>query len=780
MSTQNRTYKILIVFTLWCFSAIAFALPVNELPKTILEGTISDKTTHEGLPGAGIYIPDLKIGAVTNENGKYKITNLPQSKLLVQVSFIGYQTLAITVDLSQINQMNFELTPSPIEVSEVVVTGSAGSSDIKRSSVAISTIKGKDLLLIPSTNLVNALTSVPGVSAITTGGAVSKPVIRGLGYNHVVILDDGVRQEGNQWGDEHGLEVDQYSIDHVEILKGPASLFYGSDALGGVINFREPDPDHTGHVDSEIASFYSTNNKLTSTTAMNEGNLNGFIWKLRGTYKNAASFQTPTEYVYNSGFNEQNFNAMFGVNHSWGYSHLHFSSYDAHIGAIDGNRDPLTGKFLNNLGEIVSSSDAQSRHLDVPFQVVTHQKVSLVNNFIVNHTDQLKVNIGFQTNNRKEYSESADTPGLYFHLNTLSYDIKYLREANNGWEPAAGFSGMTQTNANRGVDFLIPDYRLQDLGGFFYLKKSFDKLTLNAGLRYNHRYIKSDALIQDNSGTPTELFKSFTTNLSAFSGAVGTTYKINSHFDFKANLGRGYRAPNIAELSANGVHEGTFRYELGDNSLKPETSLQLDGELSFHTNRTSVILSGFINSIDNYIYQRNLNGETKTINNTSFPVYRYVQGNSRLTGAELSADMHPFTNIHFENSLAYVYGENRKTGKPLPFIPPLHTRHTLRWELPERKGFFHNPYVSGNVQWVFAQNRFDEFETRTGGYVLLGISAGSSFMVAHNKPTFYVSCSNLSDTRYYDHLSRLKYNGIYNPGRDITFGLIWPLEKAVE
>ncbi|HEY4788316.1 MAG TPA: TonB-dependent receptor, partial [Bacteroidales bacterium] len=548
--------------------------------KITFEGKVVDATTKESLPGATIYIPDLKTGAITDQSGTFHITNLPAGKFMVQISFVGYQTLTQTVDFSKTTKFNFEMASSPIEVSEVVVTGSAVASDIKRTSVAIATINSRELHTIPTTNLANSLVAVPGVSAITTGGAISKPVIRGLGYNHVVTLVDGVRQEGNQWGDEHGLEIDQYAVDRVEILKGPASLLYGSDALGGVINILEPTPAHAGHIDSELSADYSTNNGLSSNSLMNEGNLNGFVWKLRGTYKNAASFQTPTEYVYNSAFNERDFSGMFGLNKPWGYSHIHLSYYDAHIGAIDGARDSTTGKFVDQYGKIVPNDLLNTRTLQLPYQNVSHQKITWLNNFILRQHDELKLNIGYQTNDRREYSESTDTPGLYFHLNTFTYDLKYQFARKNGWEPAIGIAGMVQSNVNRGTDYLIPDYQLQDLGGFIYLKKSLERFTFNGGVRYDTRAIDIHGLKLANDSL---IFNAFKTNLSAFSGALGMTWNINKSFDMKANLGRGYRAPNIAELSSNGLHEGTFRYEVGNNNLKPETSTQLDGEISFHT-----------------------------------------------------------------------------------------------------------------------------------------------------------------------------------------------------
>ena len=741
-----------------------------------LVGIVTDADSHLPLIGCTVYLLDLKTGTITDADGKYFISNIPDGKFLIQVSFVGYQTESRYVMINDKTSLNIILKSSAIEMSEVVVTGSAGSSDIKRSSVSVVALKGKELLLSPSTNLVNLLISVPGVAAITTGGAVSKPVIRGLSSNHVVTLNEGVRQEGNQWGDEHGIEIDQFSVDRIEILKGPSSLFYGSDALGGVINILEPVPAHQGHIHGEIILQYSTNNKLAANSIMGEGNQNGIIWKLRGTLKSAATFQTPVEYIYNSGFNEKNISGLLGINRSWGFSHIHFSSYDSKIGVIDALRDSVTEKFVDTSNKIVPDNILEGRLIQLPFQKVTHQKISIVNSFDLKGMGQLKLNGGYQNNNRKEFSSSSENPDLFFHLNTITYDIRYLLKEKNNWEPAFGISGMSQKNENKGYEFLIPDYTMNDLGGFAYLKKSMERLTFNGGLRYDIRKIKVRELLRYVGGQTSVVFEGFNTIKAAISGAVGFTYNINTIMDVKANLGRGFRAPNIAELSANGVHEGTYKYEIGNAMLNPETSMQLDGEFSTHTRNISIVISGFYNNIHNYIYERNLDNEAITIDKIVFPVYRFVQGNSILTGGEVSSDIHPIDKLHIENNFAFVYAQNKKLKSPLPLIPPGKSEHAVKWILTPGKGKLQNSYIKADLNLVFKQSRIDYFETSTSGYALFNASAGSEFNFGRIHAIVFISANNLFNKKYFDHLNRLKYLGILNPGRNITFGLNIPLE----
>lgn len=764
-------------YTLVCI--LIYIILVNySYSQVSISGKITDKETGESLPGATVFIPDLKIGAIADEKGEYKITNLPKSRFLVQVQFIGYSYITEFIDLRTTSSKDFSMIHSSIEAQAVVITGSAISSDNDRTSYPVIPINKAFLISNSSTNIINSISSIPGISEITTGNCISKPVIRGLSYNHIVTLNEGVRQEGNQWGDEHGIEIDQFSADRIEIIKGPASLFYGSDALGGVINILEPLSPSSGTVSGEVLSHFSTNDKLTSNSAMLEGNLTGFIWRLRGSYKNSASFKTPDGNVFNSGFNEQNYNALIGLNKKWGFTHLHISRYNAFIGSIEGEKDSLTNQFLDANGNIVSEKVLKGRKLEVPFQNVDHLKISSVTNFIIGNS-QLKVNAGFQINNRKEFGESIDFPSLFFHLNTITYDIKYLFPVNETIETVFGVSGMTQKNENKGIEFLIPNYFLQDAGGFAYFKAGFKKITFNGGVRFDYRFVDSRQLLVDSSGninnTGDTVFHAFKSSFYAFSGALGMTYRINKFFNFKFNIGRGYRSPNIAELGSNGIHEGTFRYEIGNPDLKAETSLQFDAEISYETKYFSIVINGFYNNISNYIYQRNIDNELINVDGENFQVFRFVQGNSVLLGFEADIDIHPVEQLHFDNSFSYVKGTNISTEVPLPFIPAGHSRHELQWTFStSQKNIIKHPFVKIGLGIYLQQNRFDEFETKTNGYYLLSAGIGTNIKIRNQLLTIFINGDNLTDVKYFDHLSRLKEVGIFNMGRNFTFGINIP------
>ena len=743
-----------------------------------LDGKVFDAITKETLPGALVTIPDLKISVVTNSSGQFTFRNIPlRGRFLVEVKYIGYSTLIQTLDLSAASGIEFALYPSTIEAKEVVITGTAFSTDNRRNSTAVSAVTKDQLVNRPSGNLVDAIAKVPGVSQVSTGGGISKPVIRGLSYNRVVTLVDGAKQEGQQWGDEHGLEVDQYSAGRIEILRGAASLLYGSDALGGVINILEPLPSPEGKIQGELLSSYQSNSGLSGSSAMVQGNMNGFVWRARGSYKNAFSYNAPGGRIANTGYNETSLSGQLGLNKKWGYAHLNVSSFRNNIGLPDFARN-ADGGFEDENGNFLTDTDLKNRELFLPFQDIRHYKVAF-NSHVLFNSGRLRSTIAFQDNQRRELEDNRTDPALFFDLKTYSSDFKYFFNEKSGWEPVIGLSGSLQSNINKAEELLIPDYDSREIGLFGYAKKSWEATTFNLGGRFDFKNIVG--LQMDENGAPK--FNNFSNSFSNISGAIGFTQEFNEHFNFKANLGSAFRSPNIAELSSDGVHEGTFRYEIGNNNLKPENSYY--GDLAFEFNNTTVSASigAFNNYIDNFIFSSQLKNETTVVGGETFPLYRFIQANANLSGLEASLTLHPAELIHFENSFSYTRGINRATNNPLPFIPAAVIRNELRLE-PKLKGL-KSSYFSLGLDNVFNQNRIDNFETTTSGYSLVNLAVGTTFILGNQPLRLNLSANNLFDKAYYDHLSRFKPGrldestptvGYYNQGRNVTVGLYLPFK----
>jgi len=800
--------KRLLFILLYIIPVLLCAEPL-PVPQTTLQGTVTDKLTGEPLIGVAVYFPDLKTGAVTDEKGTYRISNLPKTVLTIQVSYVGHQSVIENIDLHSNAVKNFALSESSAKIDEVVVTATAGSTQLIRTPTPITIVPHTDLLREASTNLMDALANQPGISQITTGGGISKPVIRGLGYNRVVVVNDGVRQEGQQWGDEHGIEIDEQAVNKAEILKGPASLMFGSDAMAGVINLFSAPTLPEGKIAGNFFSNYQTNNGLLAYSLDLAGNKKGIVWDLRFSDKRAHDYQNKYDgYVYDSRFKEQSFTGLIGINKEWGYSHLTVSSYHLTPGIVEGARDSLSGKFIKPIAldgvegtALATNSDGRSYQHAMPYQQVKHYK-AVWNNAIFIGDGSLKTTLGFQQNRRQEFENVLDPNqyGLYFLLNTVNYDIHYMLAQKNGWSASFGVNGMYQHSMNKGTEYLVPAYALFDAGVFGIASKTVGRFDISGGLRFDNRHEHADDLYvnandeKTTASDPTAYhrFTSFTNNFNGVTGSLGVAWRVTDDLHAKFNLSRGFRAPNIGELASNGVHDGTVRYEIGDNNLKPETSLQADFQLGYSSRYVSAEADLFVNKINNYIFSRKLEsvagGDSITNDNVT---YKFVSGNARIMGGEFMLDIHPFDCLHIENSFSYVNSiqlNQPDSTRYLPMTPASKWKTDVRLDLFRHGNVLKNGYINVGVESYFAQNHFYSAygtETRTPGYSLLYAGVGGDVMhKGHTLFSLYVMGNNLTDVAYQSHLSRLKYEdvnnvtgrtGVYNMGRNFSIKLLVPI-----
>lgn len=794
-------------------SVAVFAIePANTIKESNLSGKITDLNTGETLPGVSVYFPDLKTGTISKSDGTYSISRLPSAKVLVQVSSTGYHLVAVSIDLNLISRMDFALEPAITEISEVVVTGQAGGTEKNRTPAPVTTIPKAYLIENSSSNIIDALASEPGISQVTTGVGISKPVIRGLGYNRVVVVNDGIRQEGQQWGDEHGIEIDEFSISKFEILKGPASLAYGSDAMAGVINLLSAPILPDGTIGGQVLSNFQTNNGLTGNSLNLSGNISGFIWDFRASDKRAHAYKNKYDGpVYNSGFRENALSGIVGINRAWGFSHLHMGMYHLKPGIVEGERDSTTGAFVKpsyNSDSMVpvSSTDYKSYTPEIPFQQIFHYKALIDNNIYLGQGN-LKASLGFQQNYRKEFANKANPNEyeLYFLLNTLNYNLRYAFPEINNYSLSVGVNGMWQQSENKGEEFLVPAYSLFDAGFFGILKKTAGKFDFAGGLRADQRTQQGEALFLNENGEvvnegntgSSERFAAFDQTFTGISGSLGASWQISKSVYTKLNVARGFRAPNISELGSNGVHEGTLHYEIGNPKLKPETSLQFDVTAGLNTQHVAAELNLFSNTVNHFIYSRK---QTDTNANQllidDMPVFLFTSGKANLKGGEFTLDIHPHPLdwLHFENSISYVHAslkDQPDSMRYLPLTPPFHWTSGIKMEFGKLFGHFENMYIKMGTESYATQNQYFKAygtETATPGYFLVNMGAGTD-VVWGDKTRFsiYLSVNNLTDVAYQSHLSRLKYaetnnatgrNGIYNMGRNFSFKLIIPFDVS--
>ncbi len=767
-----------------------------QAPKTVqVSGKISDEATGQILQGASIYFPELKKGVVSNDKGIYQI-NIKPGNYIIEVSYIGYSLQTITLSIPTNLEKDFFLNHAVLENTNVTVTSFLRTTSSKKTPTPISIIKKEDFFKGVSTNLIDALSKTPGVTQLSTGPAISKPIIRGLGYNRVVVLNDGVKQEGQQWGDEHGIEIDEYNVARTEVLKVPASIIYGSEALSGVINITSNVPVAEGALRGNVFSNYQSNNNLQGYHFDIAGNKNGLVWGLNASSKKASDYKNKYDgYVYNSKFSELNGGGFLGVEKDWGYSHLIINKFSQKLGMIEGTRNNL-GQFTketimngasgNSIAEVpATDADFNSSTPNIPYQYIQHTKY-ILDNSINWGTGKLKANIAYQRNQRQEFGniEMPTEKSLYFDLGTLNYSFQYLLPETNNWKHTIGVNGLQQENKNKGVEALIPEYKSVETGLFFYTQKHIDKFNFSGGARIDKKGIEFNGL-QKNYGD--------------IAGSFGLTYEATNDLIFKFNIARGYRAPNLSELGSNGAHEGTNRYEYGNTNLESEKSLQFDAGVEWSNEHISFTGNAFYNNVTNYIFYQKLigaHGGDSIINKEGkdYYAFAYHQQDAKLIGAEFNLDIHPhpLDGLHIENTVSIVNGTFKKAlagSINLPTIPSMRWITELRYELPKNTGNLKNSYASLQFDNVAAQNNpFTGYntETKTPGYTLINIGAGTH-ITNKGKQLFSISlvAQNLTDIAYQSHLSRLKYTdeniltgrtGVFNMGRNYSLKINVPLQ----
>lgn len=655
-------------------------------------------------------------------------------------------------------------------LSEVTVQGIAGVQRLKDAASPFMVVSPKQLHNTIGTNLVDAVGHLPGLSQISTGAGISKPVIRGLGYNRVVVVDQGIRQEGQQWGDEHGLEVDEEGVHSVEVLKGPASLMYGSDAIAGVMILHPEHPLEEGTMQVKVGSQYQTNNGLYDYRVGFAGNTKGFVWNWHFLDKAAHCYKNKVDgYVPGSFFKERDIQGMFGINRGWGHSWLRFSRVSFTPGITE--------------GELVGTDfDGKSYSIVSPFQKVLHYK-AISDNAWYFGDGTLKAIIGYQQNYRREFEEE-ETPELAMRLHTVNYDIKYLHSLPHDWKIATGIGGMWQRNVNQGEEYLIPDHHLFDIGVFATAEWQYRNWHFSGGARFDNRHLKTTSLTEEG----VLRFEALSKNFTGITGSLGVVWNVTDRINLRLNAARGFRAPTVSELSSNGVHEGSIQYELGNAGLKAEKSTQLDLGFDYTSHYVSLQASLFTNWIDDYIFLARLPYETD-----GYRTYQYREGDARLMGGEVSVDVHPINPLHFENAFSYVRSiqlDQPEEARNLPMMPAPKWTSDIRYEFPNfAKNHCRRTFLAFGMEYNFRQNKFyavDNTETATPSYALFNLSAGMDLHIfGHNCIELTFSCQNLFDKAYQPHLSRLKYvdtgsltgrQGISAMGRNFCFKVSVPID----
>ena len=589
---------------------------------------------------------------------------------------------------------------------------------------------------------------------ISKGSGVSKPVIRGLSMNDILVLNNGVRFENYQYSSHHPLGIDEFGIDHVEIIKGPASLLYGSDAIGGVINFIKEKPAPIGSIMGDYnLHLYSNTLGMTNNFGI-KGASRKFFGGLRvGQKTNSDFLQGGGAFVPNSRFNEMSMKANAGFTDKVGTFKLFYDFNNQKLGLVE--------------DEAIEAITKRGRENKIWFQELNTHLLSSQNKLYLGPF-KLDINSGFQNTELIHFGD-VGVYELQMELATLTYDVKLHLSSEENSEYIIGFQGYNQinTNLNDRETKLLPDATTNNYSVFGLLQYTFfKKLKLQTGIRYDNKSIYTRAIgsATDSMTYRAPLDKSY----GSFSGSLGATYHLSEKLLFRTNFAAAYRTPNLAELTSNGQHE--LRYEIGDQNLVPENAYETDLSLHYHVDNLTFDIAGYYNIVNNYIYI-SPTGDTTA---SGIEIFRYKQSNSTLFGGEAGLHVHPKTLkwLHFETTYSSVVGK-QQNGDYLPFVPA----HKLRFEVRSEKEqllFFKKAFVSVNSLTAFDQNNAAPDETTTAGYTLIDLSIGGNIQIKDQFISLSISVNNLFDKKYIDHLSTLKEVNLYNPGRNISFNLKIP------
>jgi len=755
------------------YLVLAVFFSFNLIAQSSIKGKITD-TEGKPLSGVNVLLHQSQTGSITQYDGTYEII-IPSSLKVItlEFSFIGFRTQAVTINLTQHKSssqtLNIQLEESQLELEEITVT--AGFIKQKdKVPYPIETIKKKDIVTTGEVNFARIVSRTPGVYYTNFGLGGGQPVIRGLTNTNLVTLNNGIKQEAFQFSSNHPFLIDEHTASHIEIIKGPASLQYGSDAVAGVINIVRERPGKPHSVKGDVVSQYHSNsNGYLNSVGLKVG-LDKLFFGVRGSIKSHEDYTDGEgNAVDNTRLNENNLSLNSGYRSDYGLFTLNYNYAGAEYGI---QSEPQISLFNNPLASTLLTEQRQN---EVWYQDLQNHLISS-NNTVFFGQNTLNIDLGYQSNSRELIAGGINaldelvTPQVVgMKMNTFTYNTKYkIKKGEHnlifGLNGAIIDNEADETKPN----IPMPDAKINDVGlyaiGDFQLNEN---LILTTGVRFDNRTLESFPL----ATADTDRF-TIDNTYNSVSGSLGVTYNFTKNQFLKANLARGFRSPNIPELTQNGIHGG--RYERGDPNLNAQSNYQLDLTYHLHTTWATINIAPFFNSINNYIYLVQTNEDAPL---GGGKIFQHVQNDADLWGGELAVDIHPLDWLCIHSSYSIIRADitDNSEGVEHPTFTP-QDRLTGEIKIQQKElGFFKRPFISVEVMHFFDQNRTGQNEAATPSFSLLNARVGANLNISKQDIELFITGNNLANKTYIDHLSVTKPLGINMVGRNIMFGLRLPI-----
>ena len=751
-------------------------------------GNILDRDTKRPLVSASVFISELKMGTVTDHHGEFHFRHIARGIYTVEIRYLGYEETVVSVEISKDTSRNFYLKPFDYELSEVTVTGKKDPTSLTGSSQVVTVLTSLDIDKKRGQTIAQVMENIPGVTTLNTGPSISKPVIRGLHSQRIIVLNDGVSQEGQQWGGEHAPEIDPFSPGEIQVLKGAAGVEYGANAIGGVIRIDQaPLPEKPGFSGKLSLNGFS-NNRQGAGSLLVQGNtefLPGFAYRFQGSARKAGNSQTPKHIIGNTGFTELNGSATAGYRTESFNFQTHFSHFGTELGIY-------SGAHIGNLSDLKRVIERGEPYQDYEFtyeikspkQNISHDLVSVHSDLNFPNLGTFELQYGWQKNYREEYDHkplndslaALNKPSFKLTLYTNSVDLKFKHNPLLGFWGTFGLSSSYQFNQRGGKVFLIPDF--EAVTGGIYLIENYllDDWTFNSGIRYDTRFINvSENLNKTNPSKTVKGADYFYQNLT---GVFGAIYRFSDTWSLAGNAGSAWRPPGINEMYSNDVHHGTAQYEIGDLNLKNERSYNIDLTLKHISDRTRGEISIYNNFYDNFIYLNPDTQFTLTVRG-AFPTFRYVQANAVIRGIEGNLIVPVFEHQQIEANFSVTRGYNKKTNEPLIYMPADRVQITFHSDIPSVSWFTDN-YSELHLKLVREQDQYPgntDFSNPPSGYGVVDFDLGTRISINNTMLITSLSIQNIFNRYYRDYLSRYRYF-IEDSGRNIILRIQIPFGNS--
>lgn len=762
--------KLLSLFLL----AMGFSLYGQETLSLIVE----DKA-GQPLPSAVVHFVGKHF--VSDAKGRVNIPNLAKGKYPIKVNYLGFLDYEAIVAIPAVNPYKVVMQEEVNQLSGTTLIGHVAKP--VTASVAIDKPK---LQQKSGEELAKVLTTVAGVSMIQTGATIAKPVIHGLHSNRILILNNEVRQEGQQWGADHAPEIDPAVADKITVIKGADAVRYGSDALGGVVVIAPNQLPYGDGLHGQLSPSFASNGRKSATTLKLESGLPGqlhWAWRVQGTLKRSGDIHTADYMLNNTAAAEANFSAAIGLRQEAGSAELFYSRYENESGVFYGshigNLDDLLARF--EIGRPLTTYPF-SYSIEAPKQKVVHHLLKAKAYYFLPFGGKLTAQYAFQKDIRQEFSvrrlDRTRIPALNMWLTTHLAEVFWENIDTQYWKTLVGGSFSLQDNYNQpgtGVVPVIPNFASVGYGAFAIEKYHKDNWNAEAGLRYDYKYLSADGydMYSQRYGGEHD-FHNITYSL-------GGAWQATPHTALSSNIGVAWRAPQVNELYSSGLHHGAGTYNLGEASLSPETGAKWITSLSYTHPERGIYLTAdaYVQLIKNYIYDYPT-GETRTLFSGVYPIFQYTQADALFRGVDIDASLRLAQWGAFAQRLSYglrgsvVFANELKTDRYFPFIPAPRLSQSLEWKA-QPKGLFQTLEASIGHTFVAKQTRFEPSQelvaTTPDAYHLFEAAIGGTIAIAEQQTlSVRLSCENLFNQLYKEYTNRFRYY-THDLGRNVYLRL---------